>query len=70
MSRRPLGDLVTCRDLGCHNRRARPGASHCRQHEVEWHAIEREQQADLIARGDPNEIRPEELADLKAAASQ
>jgi hypothetical protein len=52
-----------CRALGCENRRVRAGATHCKVHEVEWHAIEADQRA-LLARGSP--IRPKEIADLKA----
>jgi hypothetical protein len=55
--------LITCRALGCHNRRARRGATHCGAHEVEWHAIQHDQHA-LKSRGRP--IHPEELAALKA----
>lgn len=54
---------ITCRAHGCKNRRVRPGATHCKVHEVEWHAIEADQRA-LLARGSP--IRPEEIEDLKA----
>lgn len=35
--------LMHCRALGCENPRARPGASHCKVHEVEWRAIEADQ---------------------------
>lgn len=55
--------LIHCRALGCQNRRARPGASHCKVHEVEWHAIEARQRF-LLARGTP--IQPHELEDLRA----
>jgi hypothetical protein len=55
-------DLIFCCALGCANRRARPGATHCRMHEVEWHAIQRHQR-DLITLGLTRD--PRELAALK-----
>lgn len=56
-------DLVTCCAVDCANRRVRPGATHCRKHEVEWRDIERHQR-ELIARGLSRD--PRELASLKA----
>jgi hypothetical protein len=55
--------LTICRALDCGKRRVRPGASHCREHAVEWYAIEADQRA-LKSRG--TAIPPEELAALKA----
>lgn len=55
-------DLIHCCALDCANRRARPGATHCRVHEVEWHAIQRDQR-DLIDRGLTRD--PRELVSLK-----
>jgi hypothetical protein len=56
-------NLVTCRALGCHRRRVRPGASHCDVHTVEWYAIEADQR-ELIQRGTAISIR--EWDDLRA----
>lgn len=55
--------LTTCRALGCGKRRVRPGASHCKEHSVEWYAIQHDQHALKSRR---IAIQPDELADLKA----
>lgn len=56
-------DLVTCCAVERTNLRVRRGATHCRNHEVEWHDIQRHQR-ELIARGHTRD--PRQLAALKA----
>jgi hypothetical protein len=34
-----------CNAVGCEQRRIRPNSTHCKRHEREWHAIQREQKA-------------------------
>jgi hypothetical protein len=54
---------MTCRALGCEKRRARPGATHCKAHEVEWHAIQHDQQVLKLRHA---AIHPQDLGALKA----
>ena len=54
--------LTICCALNCQRPRARPGATHCRKHEVTWHEIQRDQRA-IKARGTP--VLSHEWADLR-----
>ena len=47
----------TCNAINCTNLRIRPRSTHCRAHEAEWHAIQRDQKY-----GVTSELRRRRLA--------